>query len=114
LLVTSAYAGTLEGYRLDDGERVWPQPRAIGRGVTDLTLVGDKIAAADPVHNRLLLLDPSGGTVLQEIRLDGAPRALAPMSGGLLVGLDTAAKVVRFDSVWRQRQIWKLRSGAGQ
>ncbi len=66
------------------------------------------------MHNRLVLLDPLTGAVLKEIRLDGAPRALAPLEDGLLVGLDAAAQIVRLDWSWTEKQRWNLWPEAAQ
>jgi hypothetical protein len=108
LLVSSAHADTVDAYRIDDGRSAWAQPASVGRGVADLALVGDQIAAADFVHDRLLLLDPSSGTVANELPVAGAPRSLAALPDGLLVGFDAIAKVVRFDRDWRGARTWDI------
>jgi len=112
LLVSSAHAGAIEAYSLSDGQRIWPQPSTIGRGVSGMTLLGDKVAAVDFMHDRVLLLDPSRGTVVKTIQVDGGPRALAPLGDGLLIGLDTVARLVRLDSSWHKERVWDFAAEA--
>ena len=75
----------------------WRAPRAIGRGLSDMKFFGDKVVLTDVAHDRLLLLDPLSGQLFKEIALGGAPRTLAVVDDGLLVGLDSAAQIVKLD-----------------
>jgi hypothetical protein len=108
LVVSSAHAGTVEAYDLSNGKRLWPEPRLIGRGLTDVALVGDEIAATDFVHNRVLFIDPLQGTVARDMPVAGSPRALAPTDGKLLVGFDAVAELVQFNHEGHQDNTWFL------
>jgi len=109
LLVCSAQGGVLAAYRLDNGGTIWN--KALGRGLADLALFQNKIAISDMIHDRLLLVDPLNGMVVNELGLAGGPHALLSDGDRLAVGLDIADEVVWLDSTLREVQTKSLNPG---
>jgi len=92
LIVASGQSGVVEAFRLDNGGHLWSMN--VATGLVDMIVADNVLIAADRAHDQLIVIDPLEGKVVREVDLAGGPHGLLLDGGNLVIGLDSANRLV--------------------